>query len=139
MSTLTVIENKISSVKKYLTILEGFKKYSLEELFQDTTIAGAFERYLYLVTQSTIELGESYIAYKDFRKPTTMRESFSILKENGVIEGELEEKLSKMTSFRNALAHDYEELDPRMLFNALHESLEDIKVFLVVLQEKIQK
>ncbi len=32
MTNLSVIENKISSIKKYLNILDSFKKYSKEEL-----------------------------------------------------------------------------------------------------------
>lgn len=138
MSTITVIENKVSSVKKYLGILEDFKKYSREELFRDPTICGAFERYLYLVAQATIELGESYIAYKNFRKPTAMKETFSILRENGIIENELEKKLSDMAGFRNALAHDYDELDPEILYKALHERLGDIGEFVLLMEEKIK-
>ncbi len=94
MSTISVIENKISSVKKYLAILEDFKKYSREEIFGDVTRSGAFERYLYLVTQASIEVGESYIAYRNFRKPTTLREVFGILFENGIIGNDLSAKLS---------------------------------------------
>lgn len=138
MSTLTVIENKISSIRKYLVILEGFKKYSEAELFHDTTVTGAFERYLYLATQATIELGESYIAYKDFRKPTTMRETFAILEENGIIDDVLEKKLSNMAGFRNALAHDYEELDTAMLYDALHNRLGDIEEFISVIEKIIK-
>ncbi len=139
MSTITVIENKISSVKKYLGLLEGFKKYSREELFGDTTIVGAFERYLYLVTQATIELGESYIAYRNYRKPTTMWETFAILRENGIIGSDLEKKLSDMTGFRNALAHDYNELDPSILYGALHDSLGDIMIFVSVMEERLKE
>lgn len=138
MSTLGIIENKISSVRKYLMLLEGFKKYPQAELFHDTTISGAFERYLYLVTQATIELGESYIAYQDFRKPTTMRETFAILRENGIIGEALEKKLSDMAGFRNALAHDYEELDLLTLYEALHNRLGDIEEFISIVGKSIK-
>ena len=65
MSNLTVIENKISSIQKYLKILERYKNYSREELENNIDIRGAVERYLYLVSQATIDLAEAVIAYKN--------------------------------------------------------------------------
>jgi len=81
MTNVAVIENKISAAKKYLKILERYKKYSREELESNTDIRGASERYLYLASQAAIDLAEAVIAYKGFRKPTTMTETFHILGE----------------------------------------------------------
>ena len=35
MTNLSVIENKISSIKKYLKILDGYKKYSREDRYNN--------------------------------------------------------------------------------------------------------
>ncbi len=43
-----------------------------------------------------------------------------------------------MTGFRNALAHDYEELDPEKLYGVLHHHLGDIATFISVIEEKIK-
>ena len=75
------MKNKISSIQKYLKILERYKNYSREELENNIDIRGAAERYLYLVAQAAIDLAEAVIAYKKFRKPGTLAESFDILKE----------------------------------------------------------
>lgn len=56
MASLNVIENKISSTRKYLSILERYEKYSKEEIENNIDIRGAVERYIYLVVQSTIDL-----------------------------------------------------------------------------------
>lgn len=71
MTNLSVIENKISAARKYLKILEGYKKYPKEGIKNNLDIRGAVERYLYLAVQATIDLAEAVIAYKKFRKPTT--------------------------------------------------------------------
>ena len=84
MTNLSVIENKISSIKKYLKITERYKKHSREEIENNIDIKGAVERYLYLAAQATIDLAEAVIAYKNFRKPTTMSEAFHILEENKI-------------------------------------------------------
>jgi len=130
MTNITVIENKASSVKKYLGILERYKQYSLNEIVNDLDKKGAIERYLYLAIQATIDLAEAVIAFKNFRKPSTLSESFYILNEEGIITPELTEKMAKMTGFRNVIAHDYEKLDYNIVYDALQNKLNDIDVFL---------
>jgi uncharacterized protein YutE (UPF0331/DUF86 family) len=85
MTSFNVIENKISSTRKYISILTRYEKCSKEEIETNVDIRGAVERYLYLAVQSMIDLAESMIAYKRLRKPTTMAESFYVLHEVGII------------------------------------------------------
>lgn len=134
MTSIDVIENKISAVRKYLAILDRYEGFSKVEIENDIDIKGAVERYLYLVTQSTIDLAESIIAHKKLRKPTTMAESFHILHEAGVISGELKQKLVQMTGFRNVIAHAYEDLDYDIVFDILHNGKKDINAFLEALE-----
>ncbi|MFH1900392.1 MAG: DUF86 domain-containing protein [Patescibacteria group bacterium] len=130
MTNLNVIENKISSVRKYLDILEKYKKYSREEIEDSVDIKGAVERYLYLAIQATIDLGEALISYKKLRKPSTMGEIFYILNEKEIISKDLTEKMIKMTGFRNIIAHDYGKIDYDILYNILTKNLSDIEEFL---------
>lgn len=130
MTDLAVIENKISSVKKYLKILERYKKYSRREIEANLDLKGAVERYLYLVVQATIDLAEAIIAYKNLRKPTTMSEAFYILNEEKIIPQDLTEKMVKMTGFRNVIAHDYEKINYDILYEVLQKGLKDIENFL---------
>lgn len=137
MTTLQVIENKKSSVLKYLGILRRYKDYSREEIGNNIDIRGALERYLYLALQATIDLAEAIIAYEGLRKPATMAESFHILEEAGIIDPELAGALAKMVGFRNILAHDYERLDYGIVLDVLHNRLQDIEVFLQKVSTKL--
>ncbi len=94
MTNISVIENKISSAQKYLKILDRYKKYTVKEIEDDLDIRGAFERYIYLAIQSTIDLAEAVISSKDFRKPSTMSEAFCILNEEDIISSELKTNLT---------------------------------------------
>jgi uncharacterized protein YutE (UPF0331/DUF86 family) len=134
MTSIDVIENKVSAVRKYLSILDRYERFARPEIENDIDIKGAVERYLYLVTQSTIDLAESIIAYKKLRKPTTMAESFHILQEAGVISGELMQKLVQMAGFRNVIAHAYDDLDYDIVFDVLHNGKKDISAFLETLE-----
>jgi len=135
MTSLSVIENKISSVKKYLKIIDGYKKYSKEEIKNNVDIRGAVERYLYLVAQTTIDLAEAVISYKNFRKPSTMAESFHILKEEAIIPQELTEKMIGMTGFRNAIAHDYDKINYDLVYKVIQEDIKDIKDFIDIVSK----
>ena len=130
MTNLTVIENKISAVRKYLKILGRYKKYTQKEIENNLDLKGAVERYLYLAVQATIDLAEAVIAYKKLRKPSTLSESFYILKEENIISDKLSEKLVKMTGFRNVIAHDYDRLDYSIVFDVLKNKLKDVEDFL---------
>lgn len=130
MSNIEVIENKISSIRKYLRILERYKGFSREKIEKDIDIKGALERYLYLVSQGTIDLAEAVIAYKGFRKPTTMSEAFYILNEQGIISAELTNKMIGMVGFRNIMAHDYERINYDIVYDILHHRLKDIVEFI---------
>ena len=132
MSTKAQIEDKISAIQRYLAILEKFKAYPRVQLESDDMIRGATERYLYLLAQSAIDLAEMLIAYKKYRKPSTLSESFEILHEHAVIDIDLQEKMIKLTGFRNILAHGYTKVDYGIVHSVLHHRLEDVADFIKI-------
>lgn len=137
MTNISVIESKISSILKYLKILKGYQTLSQEELENDVTLKGAVERYLYLLSQATIDLAESLIALKDLRRPSTYSENFHILQEEKYLSAELTEKLINMARFRNIIAHDYEDLDFGIIYDILQNHLQDIEEFLKQIKNKL--
>jgi uncharacterized protein YutE (UPF0331/DUF86 family) len=139
MTSLAVLENKASAVRKYLVLLERYQQYTKEEIEDNIDIRGAVERYLYLAVQSTIDLAEAIIAYKRLRKPTTMAESFHILHEAGIISLRLKKSLVHMTGFRNAMTHAYENLDYDIVLDVLHTGREDIVDFLNAVEPRLQQ
>lgn len=137
MTNFSIIENRISSAQKYLSVLDGFKKYSKEEIEKDINLKGALERYLYLAIQSAIDLSEAVISFKELRKPSSMAENFQILEENKIINLELREELVKMTGFRNIVAHDYEKINYDIVFDVLNNRLDDIKEFISAIKKSL--
>ena len=130
MTSRDVIENKISSTRKFLRLLDRYRGYSKAKLQEDVDLKGAVERYLYLAAQSAIDLAEALIAFKNLRKPATMAESFRILQEEGLLSAELAGKLAKMAGFRNVLAHAYEDIDGDIVYDVLQNRSKDLEEFL---------
>lgn len=123
MTNIEVVENKISAIEKYLKILKRYQDFSLKKIEKNIDLKGALERYLYLICQASIDLAESFIAFKKFRKPTTFTEAFYILEEEKVIDQKLTEQLTNMVGFRNIIAHDYEKLDYEIVYDVLLNKL----------------
>jgi len=135
MVDINVIIRKISSVRKYLKLLENYKKYSRQEIESDATLRGSAERYLYLACQAAIDLGEAVISFKNFRKPGTYSEIFYILGEEKVVSQEFEEKLANMAKFRNIVAHDYDNLDFGIIYKAIIEDINDLSEFANIIEK----
>ena len=137
MSNTDIISNKISAIEKYLILLRAFKAYTEDQIKQDTTLSGAVERYAYLAAQATIDLAEAFISFKGFRKPTTMSESFYILNENKIIDQNFMAALIKMVGFRNILAHDYDNLDVKILYSVLTDKTVDLETFVQIIRSNL--
>jgi uncharacterized protein YutE (UPF0331/DUF86 family) len=130
MTSKGVIENKISYLQKQLEAIKEFQIHSLDELRQNAKILAGLKWELYVMSQAVIDLAEAVIAYRRFRKPTTMREAFDILAEQDVVPVEFMNRFSKMVGFRNALAHDYEDIKIEVLHDVLMHKLPEVEEFI---------
>jgi len=76
------------------------------------------------------------VAFKNFRKPTTMREAFDILKEENILTSEFVQSFGNIVGFRNAVAHNYENLRLEVIYDVLHNKLKEVEVFLKHIEDK---
>jgi len=138
MTTIAILENKISAARKYLNILKEYRHLPIKEIINNLDKKGATERYLYLASQATIDLADAVVAYKKFRKPTTMSEAFHILEENKIIGQALTRRMVGMVGFRNVVTHDYEKIDYEIVEKVLKSGLDDIVKFIEIIEEKMK-
>lgn len=134
MSTIEVIENKISYIKKHLAAVRAYHVSTPSDLEKDPMLHGAVERELYVLAQAVIDLAEAMVAFKNLRKPTTMREAFDILQEADILPQEFVERFIGIVGFRNALAHDYEEMRLEVIYDVLQSKLPQIEEFLELIR-----
>jgi len=79
--------------------------------------------------QAALDLAAHVVASEGLGLPERARESFSLLKNAGIIDGETASKMEKMTGFRNIAVHDYQSLDPEILKSILVHRLKDLEDF----------
>lgn len=89
--------------------------------------------------EALIDLSNHLISQNNFPIPESYADSFKILKDEGVLSPELTLKLMDMARFRNRLVHIYWEVDDEMVYEILNQDINDIRIFLKVYLEFLNK
>lgn len=107
-------------------------------LLKRHTIAGA-KYYFIVAIEASIDLSNHLISQNNFPIPESYVDSFSILKDEGVLSPELTLKLMDMARFRNRLVHIYWDVDDEMIYEILKHDINDIRTFLNAYLEFLNK
>ncbi|MGB9775731.1 MAG: type VII toxin-antitoxin system HepT family RNase toxin [Anaerolineae bacterium] len=127
MLRVEVIRKRLNKLDEYLTILRGIRRHDREEFLQDPEHYGSAERFLQLAIEAVNDIGSHIIAALDLGTINWYSDIPTILEEKGYIAPELREKWIRMIGFRNALVHDYLEIDRRIVYEVLQSGLEDLE------------
>lgn len=123
-----LIQNKLAQLDVYIKRID---KVHLEEkqLMEDVDQQDLLTFRLLQTVEICLDIATHIIAALDLEKPETARGSFEVLAKNGVIAGELANKLSHAVSFRNLAVHAYEGFDFQRLFADYKKDILDLKEF----------
>lgn len=122
-----VIRRRLNKLDEYLSILRTVQKYTWEEFIQDPEHYGSAERFLQLAIEAVNDIGSHVIAALDLGTVNWYSDIPVILEEKGYISPALRERWIRMIGFRNALVHDYLDIDRRIVYEALQGGLEDLE------------
>jgi len=108
---------------------------TLEEYESNKIIRAACERYFEKVIEAVTDLAFIVITQKKFRIPEDDIDSFRILEENGVIDNEIYNHLKDAKGMRNFIAHQYGQINDKLVYEAITEELEkDVRKFIEVVE-----
>ena len=97
----------------------------------DTVIKAACERYVEKIIEAAVDLSFLIIKQKNFRIPQDDIDAFNILLSERVIDKDLAARLRDAKGMRNIIAHQYGEIDDKIVFYSLKEKLEkDVREFI---------
>jgi len=109
---------------------------TLKEYESNKIVRAACERYFEKVVESVTDLAFIVITLKKFRVPDDDIDSFRILEENGIIDDELYNRLKDAKGMRNFIAHQYGQINDKLVYEAIIEELEkDVKKFIEIVQK----
>ncbi len=131
------IELKIQKIYDYIEILESYKVDCKERFLNDSMFEGALLHYLYLVSDSSISLAEMMIKYKNLGLTQSYSNSIDRLGDKGILPREFAYNFVKIASFRNFLAHDYEDVNYLIICDEVLQRLDEIKQYLKYIKEAL--
>lgn len=79
--------------------------------------------------ESAIDIAAHIVASEGLGVPSTTKEIFILLENEGIIDKKLSQKLRAMVGFRNIAVHDYHTIDIEILKSILTNNLQDIEEF----------
>ena len=97
---------------------------------------GGVQHYLLLAVETLVDLGSHVISSEGFEPPRSYADIFRVLRDEGLLEAPLADRLMAMARFRNVLVHLYAEVDEERVLKILRGSLSDLDAFVDVLRAR---
>ena len=136
---MQAIEKKIAKIERYLDILQEYKKDCKERFLEDSMFEGALLHYLYLVSDGAIVLAKMVLKHKGIHYAQSYYEAIDLLGEEGIIPKRFAYDFAKIASFRNFLAHDYENIDYMVICEDVLNKLDEIREYLKYIKKAIKE
>jgi uncharacterized protein YutE (UPF0331/DUF86 family) len=134
-----VFAERVSAVERHLRRVSEKLAQSGGELQPLTDATDAIVLHLWQAVQLVLDLGISICIRQHLGTPASYRDAFERLCRAGHLESELAERLARAAGFRNAVAHAYESLDLVRVHAAATSGPADLRAFLVVVRDLIDK
>ncbi|GAI04190.1 unnamed protein product [marine sediment metagenome] len=121
-----LIQRKVNLIREDLIKLEDFKKLSLDKLAKDWLKWNALEHIVMKIIGRGIDINEHLIAELGgprTKAPRDYRETFLGLVELKVLPQEFAQEIAKSAGFRNAIVHEYNEIDKNAVYRTVGEAI----------------
>ena len=134
-----LLQRQLTQLREAITILHELGQTQREEFTTDYRVYGLAERYLQLAIEACLQICGTLVASFGLRRPEGYHELLSIVAAQQIIPQTLAYRLEILTNLRDALVHDPSTLNRDLLYDHIHQRLDDLKVFADTLEEKQAK
>lgn len=119
------IKRKLALNQEELERLEKFENLTVDEIAHDPGKHAACERYLERLINRAIDINQHILAEKGdiTMRVIRYRETFLRLADIGVYPKEFAERIAPSAGLRNALVHEYNNIDPAMLQKSIGDAV----------------
>ena len=118
---LALLDSQITNLRRHLAGIE------CSAFTEDWGLRSMTERALQVATEIVIDISERILALKGAGPAATAADAIRKLVNMGIIA--TERPYVDMVRFRNLIVHEYEEIDPGLLFELATERLDDFVLF----------
>jgi uncharacterized protein YutE (UPF0331/DUF86 family) len=125
-----LVTRKIVLITRDLTALEPIARLGQPGFLADPTNEALAERYLERMIGRMIDINYHLITETGNPPPADYYGSFTELGRVGALDPETAQRLASSAGLRDRIVHEYDELDPKRIFEAVQASLRDIPEYL---------
>lgn len=128
----SVIVNKTMSIERCLKRIEedyiGHEADFEDNFMRQDAILLNIQR----ACEQSIDLANHLVKTKKLGVPQNTKHVFELLRDGGIIQDGLTQKLSKMVGFRNVAVHDYTKLDLAIVKSIIEKHLTDFREYIKI-------
>lgn len=125
-----LVFRKINLIIKDLEKLKSISLLSWPGYRRESDYEVLTERYLERIIGRMIDINFHLIVESGYSAPEDYFSSFKILGELKIIPLDLAKNLSRLAGLRNRLAHEYDTIDERKIYNELKKILKELPIYL---------
>lgn len=124
-----IVHRKITLIRKDLERVKKLAALTYDEFEASFEFEVAAERLLERIIGRMIDINYHLLAAKGV-SPTDYFESFVLLGREYALPLDLSQRTAQASGLRNRLAHEYDDIDPKRIYEALSACLKDVPEYL---------
>lgn len=90
-----------------------------------------------LAAECAIDMAHHLIADRGWKTPATYKETFAVLRQEGVLSAELAGQMENWAALRNVLVHLYQEVDHGIVYDVLNNHLDQLSSYSTALEKAL--
>ena len=121
------IEEKINLITRDLSRLNVFSYFTISQMAEDFIKYGALKNMLMEIIGRALDINEhliSELADSKIEAPKNYKETFLFLKNLKILPEDFADEISKSAGFRNAIVHEYNNLDQNIVYRTVGEAID---------------
>ena len=134
-----LVTRKMLLIARDLTALDPIVQKSLADYLASPIDEILVERYLERIIGRMIDINYHLITESEHPPPADYYESFIQLGRLGLLDPDFAGRIAACAGVRNRIVHEYDELDPRKVYEALQRASRDIPAYLRTIDEYVQR
>ncbi|MBC8230233.1 DUF86 domain-containing protein [bacterium] len=129
------VRDKLADLSCYLQDLQQVAAHSLNEYTNNLFVKRTGERTIELIVECAVDINNHFILEIGSATPSEYFQSFLDMASLGVISESLAHELAPTAGLRNRLAHEYETVVDRIVYNAIHRIITNYARYINQIQE----
>ncbi len=125
-----IISKKVNLIRYHIDRILLKSNISLDEFLSDDDTKDIVWHNLFILLQNTIDTCSHIISDEGMEEPAVFSDMADILTKEKVIREDLKQPLKNMMGLRNIIAHQYGDIDFKIIYKIVKDDLKDIYRFL---------